>query len=126
MNLNTFFKKTLINLDCQPATSAYIINVFSNLHKVDLSKDSITLLFADAREKRDFYKYQQIGDWLFFLQSWVPNSDNTELYHNMGRISYYSCYRIVNSWKLYEELADQFVMLTQKVNKLLIEENLKL
>ena len=124
-NLENYFEKILKDIECRKETRAYIVGIFGNYKSsdLDLSKDSITLLFAQAKEKQDFYGFQKIGDWLFFCNIWAPNHlrfASKDYYNTIARLSYYSCYKLINrQWKLFEELSDRFLILEQEVkNKL--------
>jgi len=47
--------------------------------------------------------------------------DAGDYYENIARLSYYSCYKMVNrQWVLYQELADQFVVLERQAKEKLI------
>lgn len=124
-NINDFFSEVFKDIKCQEDTRAYIAGIYGKYQHAnfDLSKDSITLLFSQARLKQDFFTYQNIGDWIFFANTWAPkhlNFASKEYYDTLGRLSYYSCYKLINKqWRLFEELADDFTNLeTQVKNKL--------
>ena len=122
-SINNFFQEKLNDLDCQPDTKAYIVSIYDKYKKsdLDLSKQSITLLFIQAREKHSFNTYQKLADWIFFYNTICQQSNNKEYYDTIGKISYHSCYNLINrQWKLFEELSDNFVNLEEQVkNKLL-------
>lgn len=124
-NITKFFEDLLIDIECRCDTKAYIISIYGKYKSAefDFSKDSITLRFAQARRKQDFLAYQNLGDWLFFINTIAPEHlqfASKEYYDTIARISYYSCYKLINrQWKLFEELSDNFVILeTQVKNKL--------
>lgn len=124
-NITDFFNEMLSDLNCQKETQAYIISIYGKYRssQFDLSKDSITLQFAQAREKQDFLAYQNLGDWIFFVNTLTPayvHTGGKEYYDTIARSSYYSCYKIINrKWKLFEELADNFNSIESQVkNKL--------
>lgn len=123
--LTSFFDEVLQPLPCEHATKAYIISIYTKYRSAehDLSKDSLTLLFAQAKEKQDFMSFQDIGDWIFFTNTIVPahlKNASSDYYHTLGQISYYSCYRLINKqWKLFEELSDNFIVLEKEAKKLL-------
>lgn len=120
-NITDFFSEMLGNLKCQKETQAYIISIYEKYKssQFDLSKDSITLQFTQARLKRDFLTYQNLGDWIFFVNTLTPSfvhEGGKEYYDTIARLSYYSCYNIIDrKWKLFEELADDFVSLETQV-----------
>ncbi len=55
-NISSFFDELLLDLSCQRDTKAYIVSIYGKYKtaEFDLSKDSVTLLFAQARSKQDF------------------------------------------------------------------------
>lgn len=124
-NLNDFFDEALRNLSCNADTRAYIVSVFTKFRtaQFDLSKDNITLTFAQAHFKQDFFTYQNLGDWIFFSKILHPGHlvrASEDYYHNIGRLSYYSCYKLIDrKWKLFEELSDNFVVLKKETQMLL-------
>ena len=120
-NIINFFDELLIDLECQRDTKAYIVSIYGKYKSAefDLSKDSVTLLFAQARSKQDFLTYQNLGDWIFFANTLAPSHlrfASKDYYDTVARLSYYSCYKLINNqWKLFEELADNFLILEQQV-----------
>jgi hypothetical protein len=122
-NVTNFFEELFIDLKCHSDTKAYITGIFGKYKttKFDLSKDSITLLYAQASDKKDFLIYQNLGDWVFFSNTMMPghlHHASKDYYDTVARLSYYSCYRIINKqWKLYEELADNFIILEKEVKE---------
>jgi hypothetical protein len=124
-NITSFFDELLDDLHCQRDTKAYIVSIYGKYKtaEFDLSKDSVTLLFAQARNKQDFLSYQNLGDWIFFSNTIAPQHlrfASKEYYDTVARLSYYSCYKLINrQWKLFEELADDFQSLENQVRNLL-------
>lgn len=122
-NVAKFFEEMLNDLECQQDTKAYIIGIFGKYKtaQFDLSKDSVTLLFSQAQTKQDFLTYQNLGDWIFFANTIAPkhlNFASKDYYDTVARLSYYSCYRLINrQWKLFEELSDNFLRLENQVKK---------
>jgi hypothetical protein len=122
-DINSFFEELLIDVPCQQDTRAYIVSIYDKYKTADfdLSKDSVTLLFAQGRSKQDFLTYQNLGDWIFFANTIAPNHlqhASKEYYDTIARLSYYSCYKLINrQWKLFEELADNFLSLEGLVKK---------
>lgn len=116
-NLSKFFEETLSDLKCQDDTKAYIISIFTKniTAQHDLSKYSVTLMFSQARNNHDFLLYQNLGDWIFFqntINEMHLKHASKEYYDTVARLSYTSCYKIVNrKWKLFEELSDNFTFL---------------
>jgi hypothetical protein len=129
-NITNFFEELLNDLQCQRDTKAYIVSIYGKYKSAefDLSKDSVTLLFAQARNKQDFLAYQNLGDWIFFANTIAPNHlrhASKDYYDTIARLSYYSCYRIINrQWKLFEELSDNFLVLESQVKNKLLSQNL--
>jgi len=124
-NITIFFEEVLKDIKCQDETRSYILSIYKKQTKpdFDLSKDSITLLFAQAQEKRDFYTYQNIGDWIFYINTIAPKYFkfiDKKYCDTLGQLSYYSCYKIINrKWPLFEELSDSFIDLEEQCkNKL--------
>lgn len=120
-NITNFFEELLNDLECQRDTKAYIISIYGKYKSAqfDLSKDSVTILFAQARSNQDFLTYQNLGDWIFFANTLAPNHlhhASKDYYDTLAKLSYYSCYRLIDrQWKLFEELADNFNILESQV-----------
>lgn len=120
-NITNFFEEMLDDLKCHRDTKAYIISIYGKYKtaQFDLSKDSVTLQFAQARSNQDFLTYQNLGDWIFFANTLAPNHlkfASKDYYDTVARLSYYSCYRLINrQWKLFEELSDNFLILEHQV-----------
>lgn len=118
-----FFEKRLGDLHCQYDTRAYIVGILGKYQsaKFDLSKESLTLYFAEARQHHNFAKYQACGDWVFYCRVVMPEHlrhASPEYYDTMARLSYYACYRLLNrQWKSFEELADNFIPLEHEVSR---------
>lgn len=124
-SLNNFFDEVLFELKCNSETKAYIVSIFSKYKAADfdLSKDSVTMTFAQARNKQDFLTFQTLGDWIFFSKTFAPdhlNNASEDYYRTIGRMSYDSCYKLINrKWKIFEELSDNFIVLEKQTRKLL-------
>jgi hypothetical protein len=120
-NLTNFFQKILTNLKCREDTNAYIISIYAKYITADfdLSQDSVSLLFLEARQKQDFMIYQNLADWIFFINTTMPKHlryASKDYYDTIARSSYYSCYKIIKrQWKLFEELSDNFTTLEHEV-----------
>jgi hypothetical protein len=129
-NINIFFDEILTDLKCQNDTRAYIVSIYGKYRttEFDLSKDNITYLFAQARTKQDFLTYQNIGDWISISNTIFPKHlkfASKDYYDTLARLSYYSCYKLINcQWKLFEELADDFLILEEQVKKRLPKLNI--
>lgn len=124
-NLNTFFNEKLIELKCGDITRAYIVSIFSKYanQEFDYSNKSLTLVFAEAKHNFNFIKFQNLGDWLFWLETIHPKfleANGKSYYHTLAQMSYYNCYKIINKkLKVYEVLADEFSDLTAKTKTLI-------
>ena len=127
-DITNFFEEILFDLRCHRDTKNYIISIYGKYKSTefDMSKDSVTLMFAQARDKQDFLAYQNLGDWIFYTKSIFPTflGDASEnYYNNIAQLSYYNCYRMVRSWKIYEELSDEFPILTKKIREKFLKNN---
>lgn len=124
-NLNTYFADELEELECDPNTKSYITNLLSSFRNssLDYSNESLTLIYWEAQKTGDFVKYQKIGDWILFCSTMFPehlNDASTEYYYSIGQLSYYACYRLINKqWKVYEELADDLVPLSEQTRNII-------
>lgn len=122
-NITNFFEEKLNDLECQRDTKAYIISIYGKFKtaQFDLSKDSVTIRFAQARNNHDFLTYRNLGDWIFFANTLAPDHlrfASKDYYDTVGRLSYYSCYKLIDrQWKLFEELSDNFIILEEQVKK---------
>lgn len=112
--LSQFFEEQLKSLRCHRDTHSYIIGIYDRFRSAtdDLSKTSLTILYANARDEQNFEKFQKIADYIFFMKTIFPNglqNASEEYYFSLAQNSYYSCYRLINkSWPVYENLADDF------------------
>jgi hypothetical protein len=122
-NLNLFFSDVLKNLPCNEDTQAYIVSIFSKYRDTyfDLSKDNITLIYARAHYNRDFLGFQTVADYLFFINTLFPDNldaSSRNYYYDIGRLSYYSCYKLINrQWQLYEAMSDNFILFSEEARK---------
>ena len=126
-SLNYYFTKKLSGLSCDEITKSYIISIFSKYKTAhyDLSKDSITLQYSLAKSNNDFEKFQTIADWLFFANAIFPDvlkNASKDYYYSIGQLSYFSCYRIVRQFKIYEFLADNFIVLSRKSGEIILND----
>ena len=121
-NLGSFFGDVLSDLDCQADTRAYIVSIFGKYKNAefDLSNDSITAVFCQARQKHDFSIFRNLGDWIFISNTVFPQHldkhSSRDYQTTIARMSFYTCYRMTNRrWKLYEEISDRLSDLEQQV-----------
>jgi len=122
-NLNDFFVQVLEDLPCRVDTKSYIVGIFTKYKTAqdDFSKDSITMLYSEAKMHHNFSKYQNLADWIFFANTIAPqhlNNASKDYYQTIARLSYYSCYRLIDKqWVCFEELADNFISIEHQVKK---------
>ena len=124
--INNYFVEILKNIKCDENVKSYIVSIFSKYKTAhyDLSKDSITLQYSEAKHNNNFEKFQTIADYLFFTNSMFPQSltnASKDYYYSIGQLSYFSCYRIIRDWKIYERLADDFVPLSEQTGKIILD-----
>jgi hypothetical protein len=123
--ISLFFQNELSNLNCDENTKSYIIGIFYKYRssQFDYSGQSITIKFAEAKASHNFESYQNLADYLFFMGSIFPeylNYTSKDYYQTIGRLSYYTCYRLINKqWKSFEELSDRFPELENETRNLL-------
>ena len=98
---------------------SYIANVLS---QHSLNDCSLVLKFCDAKASGKFHLFQEIGDYVLFVNSLFA-TQHRDVHLTLARLSYYSCYRILQKqWPLYEELADQLPAYTKQIKNALYEE----
>jgi hypothetical protein len=120
-NVVDLFEELLTDLRCRQDTRAYIVGIFAkhNISNLDLSGQSITVLFSQARDTGNFTIFQRLGDWLMFCNGIASEHlrfASRDYYDTVARMSYYACYRLLNrSWPAYEELADNFLVIKKQV-----------
>lgn len=109
-------------------TIAYIKSIFyDNLFAKtdDYFGESVTLIFAQAKEDYDFERYKNLGDWLLFAKVLYPEHlarATDEYYNAIAQSSYYKCHvMLYRKWPLYEELADTFPTITHQMRQNIIE-----
>lgn len=130
-DLHSFFQEKTNKIpNCDIQTKSYIAGIFSKLNKEkeDFSKNSITIIYAQANFQYNFELFQKLGDWILFTKSLYPaflKEASSEYYNTIAQCSYHKCYKIINKqWPLFEELADIFpdvVLYMQK--ELIVEKN---
>lgn len=107
--LDDWFAGQLTNLRCGSEARAYVVGVLSTRID-DMSDESVVLAYRDAAETGSFATFQRIGDWTLWASAFAPHPSKAQrdLIERFGRLSYFSCYRIMRGqWRLYEELADE-------------------
>lgn len=131
-NLDTFFNELFQELKCREETRAYITSLFTKFKKSDddLSDESITIFYFDARQNQDFVKFQKLGDWILFSNTIADEhlkNASKEYYDNIARLSYYSCFKLINKkWALFEELADNYNHIEYQVKNILTKKDINL
>lgn len=134
-NVSEFFNQLLSDLPCRADTRAYIVGIFDHFQKLRPTdfQGSAAERFCQAREKQNFSNFQRLADELFLTQIIAPEylhkHASQDYYHTIVRLSYYSCYKLLNrQWQLYEELADRYLTLEyevkQRVNNLTTQTSL--
>lgn len=124
-SVSVYFTNELTNLQCDDLTRAYIVSIFTKFKATsdDYSKDSLTLKYAEAKYRYDFVSFQKVADYIFFCNSLFPehlNNASIDYYYSIGQLSYYSCYKLINKqMKIYEDLADNFVYLSQSSGEII-------
>ncbi len=127
-NINLFFDDLLKDIKCQTDTKSYIVGVYSKYKttQFDLSNDSITMLFAQARYTHSFASYQNLGDYLLFFNTIVSleNEHQQYAYYNtIGKLSYDACYKLINKkWQLFAELSQNLDYLEYQIKRKLYDE----
>ena len=126
-SINYYFSEKLSGLVCDEITKSYIVSIFSKYKTAhyDLSKDSITLQYSLAKSNNDFEKFQTVGDWIFFINAIFPDAlknASKDYYYSIGQLSYFNCYRMVRQFKIYELLADNFIILSKKSGEIILNQ----
>lgn len=120
--LHTFLEEQIRELNCDEEIKAYVVGTLANYNKgfIDYSNKSITLIYANAKNKQDFHTFQSVGDYLLLISSFFPEhlkNASKNYYYSIAQISYYSCYKILNKKiKVYEKLADTFIDVSNHIN----------
>lgn len=113
------FKDIIEMLPATNCAKAYIENLFDSQidHPIDLSQASIILTLHETNAI-DLKKFQMIGDWVLWVNSFFPAhiADYEPAVSEAGRMSYCRCYRLVPSWSVYEELAENMLPITRCIN----------
>lgn len=118
VRLEDWFGKSLESVKASPDARAYLVSLFVSMKTAeeDLSKRSIVLSYAEARDKGDFVRFQRVGDWVLWGLTFAPESfEVPDLAVDFGRLSYYTCWRLTRKeWKVYEELADELPRISRE------------
>lgn len=123
-SLDRWFSDRLQGLKCSPETFAYVVGVLSQKRwdKADMSSQSVVLAYRDATLAGNFAGFQRLGDWVLFVDIAYPQhiDRSREVVESLGRLSYYSCHRIMmGRWRIYEELADSLPNIAANARRLL-------
>ena len=112
-----YFIPKVEKLCCQEPTKAYIVSTLSK--PPDLSAQSITVAFAEAKSRQEFIKYQNIGDFLLFIETFYPEylkNASPEYFIAVAQVSYLACFKMTHrKISIYEELADRFKEIVKKL-----------
>ncbi len=125
--LDDWFRQRFEALHVSHEARAYLTSLFATQMRScdgDMSRSSIVLSYATARLKGDFVSFQRIGDWVTWGLSTVPQSfEAKEVVVDLGRLSYYACWRLTNrEWKVFEEMADTLPLLSERIRDILESE----
>lgn len=111
----SWFSERISNVPHSEEVKAYISGVYAKFSfscEGDLSKDALLMKFVEAKSTSDFAALQTIGDWILWVDTFCKESiedGQRKIVESTGRLSYYSCYRILNGkWQVFEELGDEF------------------
>lgn len=122
-DFNNFFADLLEDMSCEDVTRSYLTNLYTTFKTAhnDLSNQNITLSFLEARSKSSFISLQNIGDWIFFTQTVMPEYlQPVDYYQDIARLSYYTCYKLLHrQWAVYNELADNLIQLEDEAIQIL-------
>lgn len=129
VRLEDWFCEQLQEVSVSDPARAYLTTLFSSMKttKDDMSRESVVLAYARARDRREFSEFQRIGDWTIWSLSMVPEHvKEHDLAVDLGRLSYYACWRMLRGeWTLYEELADDLPRISRKVSKALHDRGIR-
>lgn len=127
LNLAEYFAEKINCLNCQEDTKAYIVSIFQKYRTAsfDYSKDSVTLLYARAKNTQSFAEFQNIADWIFYSEILFPeslNSASADYYQTVAKMSYFTCYKLIQrKWKCFDELADQYSYIVDKTKQIITD-----
>lgn len=119
-NMQDLLIPVVKTIKCEEMTRAYIISIFSEPQKIsNFTNESITLTYATALSRQKFDLFQDIGDYILFIESVWPThlkDVDQEYYITIGQLSFYKCYNLTRrKMPLYEELADSFYEIIHKL-----------
>lgn len=118
----TYMATTIDVLPATRPTKAYLTGLFidqARPHRmVDLSRESLVRAHIEAQRHADFERAQAIADWSLWLLSLYPAfvTGHREVVETLGQISYHRCYRLIPSWRVYEECADNLPSFTRRLH----------
>lgn len=121
-----WFEERLGDLPQSLETKAYVVSVFTRFVGTsvdDMSDESVVLAFMRAQETADFGGFQRIGDWVLWVETFMPDAvkDKRQVVETFGRLAYARCFRLLKKqWPLYEELADDLPRLTRLARRSLL------
>lgn len=125
--LDGWFADRLKGMRYRPETVAYVTGVLKTQARPRdedvFANRSVVLAFQDAALKGDFAGFQRIGDWVLWIDVIMPAhlDMNREAIETIGRMSYYSCHRILHGqWLVYEELADELPSIARHARRMLV------
>lgn len=122
--ISDFFDDLLHDLQCRADTRAYIVGIFDHYQKPvsDDIEGSAGERYCQARAKQNFSNFQRLADYLFFTLITAPQylerHASQDYYHTIARLSYYSCYKLINrQWLCLEEIADRMLELEDQIKQ---------
>lgn len=122
-DLVVLLESEMATIPASQTARAYVLGLFLDQARaariVDLSRESVVLMYLQALERHEFSEAQRLGDWALWVLSWFPENarGHREVVETLGQINYYRCYRQVPTWVVYEELADTLPSLVRQVHK---------
>lgn len=107
-------------INCQLDTKAYIQSIFKEyiVTNNDLSRNSITMIYLEAKLEYNFSAFKNIGDWLLYTKTLFPQAQMSQnsYYDIIAKDSYLMCYKILNQkWPLFFELSQQYIELSKQL-----------
>lgn len=110
----------LKNVRASEEARAYITNLltqFITTTRLDVSRTSLVLELAALTERFDFARAQRLGDGVTWLLIFArEHCEVPRVAVSIGQSAYAMCYRVMRSWRVFEELADTLPGLIDQVH----------
>jgi len=126
VSIENLIKPKIDELKCEYETKSYIVGIFKKYEKSTsglLLDDSLISLYNSARAQSNFRMFQDLGDFIFFMQTLFPaylKNGSSDYFDTIARSSYFYCFKLLKrQWHVYEEMADDFVSLEKQTRKIL-------